>query len=155
VSLAYFAGLNIEGAPVEPVPDVPSLYVAGSADAIASLDRVEQAFDTVARAPKRFAVLDGVTHLGFMDVCTIAADQGGVLNLASSYGVNVNPVVLRLFADGCADQYTPAEDAWPAIRHLTVAMLRASMGIDPEPVGLDPSLDGAYDVGVAFRDDLG
>jgi dienelactone hydrolase len=125
-------------------PAKPSLYVAGDADAIVPLDRVQAWYATVP-APKRLAVLGGVTHLGFMDICTLGQDRGGVLQIATDAGVAVPEVILRLFADGCAEQYTAAEDAWPVIRHLTIAHLRSALGIDAAPVGLDPvALAGAY-----------
>jgi predicted dienelactone hydrolase len=155
VPLASPAGLGQDGQPQQPVPTVPSLYVAGSADVIAALPRVTQAYEQAAGPPKRFAVLDGVTHLGFMDVCTIAQDQGGVLQAATDAGVNVNPVVLRLFADGCDPQYTDATDAWPAIRHLVVAQVRTAMGADATPVGLDASVGTAYPpMAITYTDQL-
>ena len=86
-------------------------------------------------------MLGGVTHLGFMDACTIAADQGGILQVAAEAGRR------RARGDRPAStptaairKYTPAPTAWPAIRHLTIAQLRAAFGIDPAPVGLDTSL---------------
>jgi hypothetical protein len=64
--------------------------------------------------------------------------------------VAVPEVIMRLYADGCDPKYTPAPTAWPAIQHLTIAQLRAALGIDPAPVGLDASLAEAYD-GLTIR----
>lgn len=126
-----------------PHPAKPSLLIAGTGDAIASIDRVRQAYAGLP-APKRFAELGDVTHLGFMDVCYIAPDQGGVLQYAKDQGVAVPDVIVRLFADGCDAQYTPAEESWPAQRHLTTAQVRWALGLDPEPVGLDDAVVDAY-----------
>ena len=113
-------------------PAKPGLVVAGDADAIAPVASIEQWWNTVP-SPRQLAVLGGVTHLGFMDACTIAADQGGILQVATDAGVAVPEVILNLYADGCDPQYTPAPTAWPAIRHMTIAQLRAALGVDPAP----------------------
>jgi dienelactone hydrolase len=131
-------------------PAKPGLFVAGDADAIAPAASIEQWWGSTVPSPRQLAVLSGVTHLGFMDACTIAADQGGVLRVASDAGVAVPEVIVRLYADGCDPKYTAAPTAWPAIQHLTIAQLRAALGIDPSPVGLDPSLAEAYD-GLTIR----
>lgn len=148
VALASGGGQNATA-----VPTQPSLFVAGSADVIAQLEGVERSWNEVVPTPKRLAVLDGVTHLGFMDVCTILADKGGVLQVAKDQGVAVPDIVVRLFADGCDPKYTAATDAWPAVSHLTVAQLRAAFGIDATPVGLDTSVETAYPpMAVRFQD---
>jgi dienelactone hydrolase len=126
-------------------PAKPGLVVAGDADAIAPAASIEQWWSTTVPSPRQLAVLGGVTHLGFMDACTIAADQGGILQVATDAGVAVPEVILHLYADGCDPKYTPAPTAWPAIRHLTIAQLRAALGVDAAPVGLDASLADAYD----------
>ena len=122
----------------------PGLYVAGDADVIAPAASIEQWWNATVPSPKQLAVLGGVTHLGFMDLCTIAADQGGVFQVAQRFGVAIPDVIAHLTADGCAPSHTAATAAWPAIRHLTIAQLRAAFGIDPAPVALDASLADAY-----------
>jgi predicted dienelactone hydrolase len=131
-------------------PAKPGLFVAGDADAIAPAASVEQWWNSTVPSPRQLAVLSGVTHLGFMDVCPIAADRGGVLQVAADAGVAVPEVIARLYADGCDPKYTAAPTAWPAIQHLTIAQLRAALGVDPAPVGLDASLADAYD-GLTIR----
>jgi predicted dienelactone hydrolase len=123
-------------------PKVPVLFIAGSSDVIAQLPGVQASYDA-APAPKRLAVLDRVTHLGFMDVCTLGRDQGGVLQIAATYGVTVPALVLRLYADGCDGKYLAAEQDWPIINHLVTAQLRLVFGQDAHPVGLGPELNTA------------
>jgi hypothetical protein len=118
--------------------------VAGDADVIAPAATIEQWWTTSVPSPKQLAVLGGVTHLGFMDLCTIAADQGGVFQVAEQSGVAIPDVIAHLTADGCSPSHTPATAAWPAIRHLTIAQLRSGFGIDPAPVALDASVADAY-----------
>jgi dienelactone hydrolase len=122
----------------------PALYIAGDADAIAPLPAIEQWWTSAVPSPKRLAALSGVTHLGFMDLCTIAADQGGAFQAFQTAGGSVPEVITHLVADGCDPKHTAATDAWPAIDHLVVAHLRSAFGIDPAPVGLDTSVADAY-----------
>ncbi|HEX9260411.1 MAG TPA: hypothetical protein VF855_12800 [Acidimicrobiales bacterium] len=143
--VTYVAMASAGGGAAVPVPQVPSMFLAGAADALVNIDRVKTSFDTVIPAPKTLAVLTDVTHLGFSDICTIARDEGGVLELAKAANVAVNEVTLRLYGDSCDQKYPkPEEDAWPAVRHLVTADLRARFGIDPSPVGLDESVETAY-----------
>jgi hypothetical protein len=79
-----------------------------------------------------------------MDLCTIAAEQGGIFEVAQRSGVAIPDVIAHLTADGCDSSHTAATTAWPAIRHLTIAQLRSGLGIDPAPVALDASLADAY-----------
>jgi dienelactone hydrolase len=128
-----------------PVPAAtPGLYVAGDADVIAPAASIEQWWTTSVPSPRQLAVLGGVTHLGFMDLCTIAADQGGIFQVTQRFGVTIPDVIAHLTADGCSPSHTAATAAWPAIRHLTIAQLRSAFGIDPAPVALDASVADAY-----------
>jgi predicted dienelactone hydrolase len=117
----------------------PSLTISGTADAIIPGDRLSAAWQRLS-GPKRWATLDGVTHLGFMDNCA----QGNLLAMAQQATVFVPDLLVRLYADGCDPTHTPAQQAWPAIRHATIAELRSGLGIDPQPVGLDAALAAAY-----------
>jgi predicted dienelactone hydrolase len=117
----------------------PSLTISGTADAIIPADRLSAAWQHVT-GPKRWATLEGVTHLGFMDNCA----QGNLLALAQQATVFVPDLLVRLYADGCDPTHVPAQQAWPAIRHATIAELRSGLGIDPQPVGLDAALAAAY-----------
>ncbi len=132
-------------APAVPPPDKPSLLIAGSADAIAPLARIQAAYDNLP-APKAFAVIDGVTHLGFMDICTLTSPgQPNVLEVAKGAGVAIPELISRLFADGCDTKFTAANTAWPAINALTTAELRGVLGLDDPPVVLtQDDLDAAF-----------
>ena len=132
-------------APAVPPPDKPSLLIAGSTDVIAPLPRVEAAYEALP-TPKALAVIDGVTHLGFMDICEITAPgEPNVLQVAKAAGVAVPDLVLRLFADGCDPKYTSPSSAWPAINALTTAHLRGVLGLDDPPVILTQAdLDAAF-----------
>ncbi len=139
-------GLAPAISPEQPVltAAVPSLTMAGTADALIPVDRIEQAWTAGVASPKRFMSLGDVTHLGFTEICLLTPEQGGVLQAAKAAGVSVPDLIARLFADGCDAKYTAAADAFPVIRHATIAEIRAALGIDPAPVGLDDSLTTAF-----------
>ena len=132
-------------APAVSPPDKPSLLIAGSADVIAPLPRVEAAYEALP-TPKALAVIDGVTHLGFMDICMITSPgDPNVLQVAKDAGVEVPDLIVRLFADGCDPKYTTASTAWGAINALTTAQLRGALGLDDPPVEIDQAdLDAAF-----------
>ena len=140
---ALAAGGGTTGATAPPAAK-PSLYVAGEADVIAPLPAIEQWWTTSVPSPKRFAALSGVTHLGFMDLCTIVPEQGGAFEAFRAAGGTVPEVITHLVADGCDPKHTPATTAWPAIRHLVIAHLRSAFGVDATPVALDESVTDAY-----------
>jgi predicted dienelactone hydrolase len=149
VALASPAGGSFGSTPTTvapvPPPDKPSMLIAGSADAIAPVARVQAAYDALP-SPKTLAVIDGVTHLGFMDICTVTPPgQPNVLQVAKDAGVAVPDLILRLFADGCDPKYTAPERAWPAINALTTAQLRGALGLDDPPVVFtQDELDAAF-----------
>ena len=121
----------------------PALFVAGAADVIAKLDGVQKAYDTYG-GPKKLVVIDGVTHLGFMDVCTLGTDKGSTLDIAVKNGVIIPAVITRLFADGCDAKYTPATDAWPIINQVVTAHLKSVFGDANAAASLSTKIDGAF-----------
>ena len=121
----------------------PALFVAGSADVIAKLDGVQKAYDSYG-GPKRLVVIGGVTHLGFMDVCTLSTAKGSTLDIAVKDGVAIPAVITRLFADGCDAKYTKAPEAWPIINQVVTAHLKSVFGDPDAAMGLSTKLDGAF-----------
>jgi dienelactone hydrolase len=112
----------------------PTLVMVGSDDKVTTAAAARSTYDALG-SPKRLAVLTSAGHNTFTDTCTLGADAGG--SIAIRAGVALPETVLALAADGCQEGALPITAAWPAIRHVTVAALRASLGIDDEPIGLD------------------
>jgi predicted dienelactone hydrolase len=117
------------------VPDKPGLLIAGTADTIVPLDRMEQAYADL-QAPKRLVLLGGAGHLAFSDLCEVGASDGGLIALADLLGVPIPDALVPLATDGCIDPVLPATVAWPAIRHVVVAFVRNALGIDPTEAAL-------------------
>jgi len=125
------------------VPNKPGMVMSGGKDQIATIDRVRGLYDSMA-TPKRLVVVDEAGHLEFTDICLVGADKGGLLAIAAKVGLQVPELLARLFNDGCTPEFLPTAQAQPAEYHFTVAQLRWSMGIDPEPVGLGPGVVASF-----------
>lgn len=121
--------------------DKPALFVWGSRDGVASSSNIEAAFDKQT-SPRRSIGIRGAGHLAFTDLCVIGRDKGGVLGVAESHGIAVNPLVKRLANDGCGtsedgEPYLSPERGWRVIDEYVTAQLRAALGVDGRPTGLD------------------
>lgn len=81
-------------------------------------------------APSRLAVIGGAGHLAFSDLCTLAADRGGVLAVARTHGVAVPAIVAQLAADGCRPTDAPFATTAPVIRALTAGVLEETLRCD-------------------------
>ena len=133
--IAMSAGESRTNPARTPLPDVPSVFMAGSVDATVAPSDSQRRYER-APTPKRYYEYAKSGHLVFTDICQIGKEQGGVLALASTFGIEVPERLQRLAGDGCQATALPTPKVWPAIRHFTVANLRAVWGIDDPPVGL-------------------
>jgi dienelactone hydrolase len=127
-----------------PIADKPSMVVTGGRDEIADLDRVTAFYNSLL-PPKRLVVVDEAGHNAFNDLCVIGADQGGLLTIAEQVGITPTEQIQRLFLDGCAPEFLPAQEAWAVARHFVTAQYRHYLGIDPEPVGLGFGVEFEFD----------
>jgi predicted dienelactone hydrolase len=114
----------------------PLMQISGSIDGIVPPGDARGTFASLAGWPKGFAEILGAGHLAFSDLCLVGADRGGIIQMALSYGVSVPDFLVELGMDGCRPADLPAVQAWPIIRHYTLAHLRLAMGIDAVPVGM-------------------
>ena len=125
------------------VPDIPGMVMRGTKDGIIPAAASKKVYDGM-NAPKVLATFAGGGHLLFSDICLIGKDQGGLVSLVRQTGLQIPPDLLRLASDGCQPEALDPTDAFPAIDHLSVSFLRWTLGIDEEPVGLDPSVADAF-----------
>jgi dienelactone hydrolase len=139
------------------MPDKPSLFMAGKADAVASWDTLTKVAFDAATEPSWFWALDAVGHNGFTDLCTFA-NGTGVIGVAVASGLggflDTNPEFRRLGEDGCVPPAAPVADTFPIVQHAVTAFLRNLFGVDPEPVGLGPEVADAYAVPVEIEEKL-
>lgn len=127
-----------------PVPTVPGMVMVGDADETIPAATTVEAYEGLG-APKYLVEIADAGHLVFSDICLIGRDQGGLVGLVEAAGIPVPENLIRLAGDGCGPEALDPADAFDAINHLSVAFLRAQLGIDSEPVGLDPAVTGAFD----------
>lgn len=144
--IAYSVGLG--GGPdgdeePPPVPEVPAMVMGGTADGIIPFDATETVYDGLG-APKYLVTIEGAGHLVFSDLCLIGRDLGGLAGLIDEVGLDLPDNLTRLAKDGCEEGDLDPLDAFPAIDHLSVAFLRSTLGIDSEPVGLDPAVTDQF-----------
>ena len=132
----------------EPLPAEPVLVLGAEADIAVTGDEQRAVYEQLG-APKRLVQLDGgAGHATFIDVCAPARQEV----IESGQPREQGSGIIALAFDGCdADDVDPVE-AGRVIQHFTVAHLRASLGIDREPVGLgDDVLDEFPDVPVRYE----
>lgn len=77
--------------------------------------------------PKRFVGLNNAGHLAFSDLCVLGADQGGLLDIAIRFGIDVNPLIANLAKDGCKEGQLPAAIGLDVINFATAAALEARL----------------------------
>ena len=123
-----------EEGPRSIVPKQPGMFLAGSSDLIVETPSMIAAYDALT-GPKRLVIVGGGHH-AFSDLCEIGEADGGILAIADLLGIGVPPSLARLATDGCVPPVLPPTEAWPAIRHTTVAYLRHVFDFDTSEAGL-------------------
>jgi hypothetical protein len=108
---------------------VASLVLAGTDDGIVGFNLSESQYES-APGRKHFVALDGAGHLAFADICVVALEQGGLLQMAVDYGVDVDPILLDLGRDGCGEDYLDIETGWGVIEHATSAVFEEVLHCD-------------------------
>jgi dienelactone hydrolase len=124
-------------------PTAAGLLIAGETDAIVPVTSIAPTFEAMA-TPKGYVVLAAAGHLPFSDLCAIGREQGGILQIADEYGIEVNPLLIDLGSDGCREGDMTPEVAWPIIHHLSVAWLRQSFAGEVDGDGLGADLDSCF-----------
>lgn len=115
---------------VEP-GDVATVVFGGLEDGIVPFSQQQKGYDQSA-APKRLVGLAKAGHLAFSDICAIAREEGGLLELALAYGVTVpQPELFAVLAtDGCKPGQLTPEEARPALNDATAAALEEALRCD-------------------------
>ncbi|MEZ5383561.1 MAG: dienelactone hydrolase family protein [Microthrixaceae bacterium] len=138
--IAYSVGNRLEdGEEPPPVPEVPGMVMAGTSDGIIPFATSEEVYQGM-NPPKYLVTIEGAGHLVFSDICLVGKDMGGLVGLIDEVGLDLPEQITRLASDGCEDDQLDPARAFSAMDHLSVAFLRSSLGIDAEPVGLDPDV---------------
>jgi hypothetical protein len=101
------------------------VILGGGLDAIATPTALESSHESYDGPDTELVLLDGVGHLGFSDLCTIGAAEGGILQVAVDSGLPINPVILDtgLATDGCQAEALAPGAGWSRIGHYFVGHL--------------------------------
>lgn len=114
-------GLFISLAGASAMGNAPTLVVGGDHDQIAPVARMKAAIGE--SKTTRLAVIHGAGHLAFTDLCTLAADRGGALEVARQHGVAIPDLLATLATDGCRPTDRPFHETAPEIRAVTAGAL--------------------------------
>lgn len=137
--ISYSVGFGGQGGPMPTPPKVPGMVMLGQTDGIIPADANRKVYEAM-NTPKYKVEIANAGHLVFSDICEIGREQGGLSGLVKQAGLNIPDNLLRLAKDGCGPKDLRPPKAFPAIDHLSVAFLRNALGIDREPIGLDPAV---------------
>lgn len=121
---AYSLGGGSAEVPLPDAPSVPGLVMLGEDDATIEPAATRGTFEGMA-PPKYLASVGRSGHLVFSDLCLIGADQGGLVGIVETIGLDIPEDLLRLASDGCGAGALPVEEAFPSIDALSVAFFRA------------------------------
>lgn len=121
-----------------PLPEMPSMFMAGEIDTIIDANRTRDAFDR-APAPSWYLEFEASGHLAFSDLCAVGDGDATLIGLAEAAGLGdfLNEGIRRLGTDGCEEPNRPVTEVWPGIHQATTGFWRYVFGIDAEPIGLD------------------
>jgi hypothetical protein len=112
-------------------------------DAIVQYGSQKSGYDSAAPS-KRLVGLEAAGHLAFSDLCTLAADQGGILQVALDYGVDVPGFLIPLASDGCGDGFLAPEIGFAITNAATAAALHETLHCAPWGAAALSGLAEAY-----------
>lgn len=134
-------------APVGPQTPVtsttPTLIIGGASDSAITPDTMAATFAAL-QPPKRYVDVAKMGHNAFSDACLAIRGGTDLIGLAKSLGISIPDRLLELGRNGCGADDLDTAQGWKIIQHFTVAELRDVFGIDAEPVGLGPAIEGAF-----------
>ena len=122
------SGYNAQTGTYGTFPNVPIMFVTGTADQIVPVANVQGGFEK-AGFPARYVGIDGAGHASVAGVCPIGG-AGGLVGVADRAGLPVPDNLKRLAADGCTASSADPDPSWPVVRHAVTAQLRSAFGLD-------------------------
>lgn len=108
---------------------VSTLIIGGNQDELILPSELKKGFD-LSPTKKRLVMLDKAGHLAFSDICVLARDQGGILQLALDSGITVPKFLQTLASDGCMDGQLFGDDLDRVVNAITAATLEETLACD-------------------------
>ena len=115
-------------------PQKPFMIIGGTTDQLAAPPQVQSAYEAQSAPINRKVMVEGAGHLAFSDICLISREEGGLIAVASMYGLEVPMLIQMLAQDGCRPSDLPPEEAWPVIHHFVTAHLKESLSNDGDSI---------------------
>lgn len=107
-------------------------------------------------SPKRAAVQRDIGHLFCTDLCTMRADAGGIVGLATRYGMWQGPLFAPLGTDGCQyanPRFIDPEEGWYFTNFMSAAAFEETLLCEPEMAEVFPEIKD-YEFIEAYFEDL-
>ncbi|NRA63932.1 MAG: hypothetical protein HRU19_05580 [Pseudobacteriovorax sp.] len=108
---------------ITPNPQIESVLVMGAArDGVVPYSSQESGYEGYP-GQKTLVTINNAGHLAYSEICSLGAENGGILAIAIKNGVRVPSIVERLGYDGCAPDFLPPQETWEIINYATTAVL--------------------------------
>jgi dienelactone hydrolase len=130
-----------------------TLVLGGMVDKIVAYGSQQSGYASAAPR-KRLVGLSAAGHLAFSDLCVLGADQGGILQIALDYGVNVPPLLIPLAKDGCAPENLSAEEGFAITQAASSAAFEETLHCDDAMTAALAGLPARYPAIGEFQEAL-
>ena len=120
-----------------------TLIVGGQNDSIVPIAKQKEGYAT-SPDRKRMIGLDKAGHLAFSDICNLGKEQGGILDIATAHGIDVNPLIAKLAKNGCEPDALPIATGHAVLNAVTSAVLEETLLCDAPSAQLFANLPGRF-----------
>ena len=129
-----------------------TLILGGVADGVADYSGQVNGYES-SPTTKRLIGLENAGHLAFSDLCNLGADKGGLVAIATEYGVTGASFASFLW-DGCDEGQLPFETARDITNYATTIVLKETLHCDSSRSSLLPDIASKFEAVYEFREEL-
>jgi predicted small lipoprotein YifL len=129
-----------------------TLILGGVADGVADYSGQVNGYES-SPTTKRLIGLENAGHLAFSDLCNLGADKGGLVEIATQYGVTGASFASFLW-DGCDEGQLPFETARDITNYATTIVLKETLHCDDTRSTLLPDIASKFDAVYEYREEL-
>lgn len=131
---------------------VSTLVLGGVDDGVADYSGQVNGYES-SPTTKRLIGLENAGHLAFSDLCDLGADKGGLVEIATQYGVSGASFASFLW-DGCDEGQLPFEAARDIVNYATTIVLKETLHCDTTRASLLPDIASKFDAVFEYREEL-
>lgn len=129
-----------------------TLIMGGVADGVADYSGQVGGYES-SPSTKRLVGLENAGHLAFSDLCNLGAEKGGLVEIATQYGVTGASFASFLW-DGCDEGQLPFEAARDIVNYATTIVLKETLHCDNSRSGLLPDIASKFSDVYEYREEL-